>query len=293
MDGDVESRTEALEQHLVFHKAMIDDSIGVERINRYMEILADDREGERMLDPVDESIRSVFSLVLEHDLDPWGIDIRKFVRLYTDKVKNNMFDMIVAGKLVHMAWKIVRMQSDATVLLSEEHEEEEIEDFMDFEIADDFDSLYVPEVSLKEAHYRLPVRPVSVMELLDAFEEAREEIAISTERERIRLELKAKEPRKFDNKAHDEDDERDIEMVWDKIQKLGTGVLPMTELYNDNVRENITTFVSVLHLVRQGKVNIWQDELPRGNIYLEIKMDWAAGTVEDISQASKITEAVM
>ena len=135
--------------------------------------------------------------------------------------------------------------------------------------------------------------PVTVMELLDAFEEAREEMEISAERERVRRELKAKQPRTFDNKAHDEDDERDVEMVWERIRKLGTGTLPLSELYTGNITDNITAFFSVLQLVRDGKLNVWQDELPYGEIFMEIKVDWASGTVEDIPQEAAVTQAVM
>ncbi len=282
----------ALEQHLLFHKALVDDSEANDRIDHYMEIL-EDSEGERMTDPVDESIRAAFSLVLEHDMDPWGIDLREFVRLYSEKVRMNTFDMIVAGKLVLMAWRILRLQSDATVASGERVEEQEWDEFPEEEIWSEEDPLHIPDVTLREAHYRFPVRPVTVMELLDAFEEAREEMEISAERERVRRELKAKQPRTFDNKAHDEDDERDVEMVWERIRKLGTGTLPLSELYTGNITDNITAFFSVLQLVRDGKLNVWQDELPYGEIFMEIKVDWASGTVEDIPQETAVTQAVM
>ena len=57
---------------------------------------------------------------------------------------------------------------------------------------------------------------------------------------------------------------------------------------------SITRFVSVLHLVRDGKINIWQDELPYGTIYIEIKMDWATGSIEALPQDGIVTpKAVM
>ena len=49
MDGENTTRNEALEQHLLFHKALIDDDTGTERIDKYMDILSGDTEGERML----------------------------------------------------------------------------------------------------------------------------------------------------------------------------------------------------------------------------------------------------
>ena len=154
----------ALEQHLLFHKALVDDSEANDRIDHYMEIL-EDSEGERLTDPVDESIRAAFSLVLEHDMDPWGIDLREFVRLYSEKVRMNTFDMIVAGKLVLMAWRILRLQSDATVASGERVEEQEWDEFPEEEIWSEEEPLHIPDVTLREAHYRFPVRPVTVMEL--------------------------------------------------------------------------------------------------------------------------------
>ena len=272
---------EALDQHLLFHKALIDDADDASRIDRYRELLAADTEGERMLNPIDESIRAAFSLVLEHDMDPWAINLEEFVRIYGQRVQNSEFDMIVAGKLMLMAWKILKMQSDAAVLSSEEPQYFEEDDGWDgFEEVADEDQLYIPQVRLGAVAYRSALRPVTVMELLGAFEEAREEMAISAERERVRQELKAKQPRKFDNKAHDEDDEHDVERVWERIRDLGTGAFRLSDLYTDDMRNNITVFVSALHLLRDGKINLWQTELPYGDIFVEMKIDWASASVE-------------
>lgn len=298
MDGETKYlvNTEALDQHLLFHKALIDDSNDAEQIDRYRSLLMGATGGERMLDPVDESIRAAFSLVLEHDMDPWQINLEEFVKIYSKRLENNEFDMIVAGKLMLMAWKILRMQSSAAVLSSEEPYYEEFDDGFDGFEGDmpEFDPIHVPNVSLDAATYRSPVRPVTVMELLGAFEEARREMAISAERERVRQELKAKEPRKFENKAHDEDDEKDIESVWKQISNLGTGTFKLSELYNDDVRNNITVFVSALHLLRDGKINLWQDELPNGDIYVEIKIDWTSAVVVAADEpVAVVTETVM
>ena len=121
-------------------------------------------------------------------------------------------------------------------------------------------------------------------ELIDAFEDARKEIEIQRERERVRAELRAKEPKTFQNKAHEEDDEQDIEAVWKRIEKLGTGQISIRDLYTGSLDENLTVFVSVLHLVRDGRLAVWQDDLPNGEIYIEIKTEWTSGTIEDRDQ---------
>lgn len=287
MDGN--TRMEELEQHLLFHRALADDDEAFRRIGGYMDILSRAESGERLQDPVDESIRADFSLVLENGIDPWEINLSEFTRMYSAKVSSDRFDMIVAGKLLLMAWRILRLQSESTRVRSEPPVEivEEIDDSFFF----DDEPMFVPEVSFREAFQRQPERPVTVYELIDAFEDARREVEIQRERERVRAELRAKEPKRFENKAHDEDDERDVEAVWQRIEKLGTGQIDIRDLYTPDLMDNLTTFVSVLHLVRDGRLAVWQDELPRGNIYLEIKTEWTSGTLED-SPDARIPEAV-
>lgn len=289
MDGNV--RMEELEQHLLFHKALADDDESLRRLGGYMEILSQAQSGERLQDPVDESIRAVFSLVLENGMDPWEIDLSQFVRMYEAKVSSDSFDMIVAGKLLLMAYRILRMQSDSTRVRSEPPVEPAIEEVDDSFFFDD-EPMYVPEVSFREAYQREPVRPVTMYELIDAFEDARKEIEIQKERERVRVELKAKEPKSFQGKAHEEDDEQDIEAVWKRIERLGTGQISIRDLYTGSLDENLTVFVSVLHLVRDGRLAVWQDDLPSGEIYIEIKTEWTSGTIED-SPGGRIPEAVI
>jgi len=279
MDGNI--RIEDLEQHLLFHKAMTENTETYQRIGGYMDILSKAESGERLQDPVDEAIRSVFSLVLENGIDPWEIDLSEFVRLYNGKVVSNSFDMIVAGKLMLMAWKILRMQSDSTRTLSEPPVFEEDMDFDDSFFYEDEETMVVPEVILRQAYTKEPTRPVTMYELIDAFEEAREEIEIQQQRERMRSQLKSKEPVKFDNKAHEEDDKQDVEEVWERIQKLGMGQICIEDLYTADLKENLKTFVAVLHLVRVGRLDVWQEAVPYGDIFVEIMAEGASGTIED------------
>ena len=280
-------KKEDMEQHLLFHKALTEDSEEYVRINGYMDILEKTGSGEKLNDPVDESIRAAFSLVLENGIDPWEIDLRDFVRLYSKKVAENRFDMIVAGKLMLMAWKVLRLQSEATCSKSDEPQE----DFFEFEFEDEDPAMIVPEVSFREAYSREAVRPVTMYELLDAFEEARTEMEIHRERERVRVELEEKVPKKFDNKAHDEDDKQDVEFIWERIVRLGTGPIQIDELYTRDIMENLRAFVSILHLVRDGRLEIYQGALPRGEIVIEMKVPGIPTTLESSEDQEEI-EAV-
>ena len=264
------SGIEDLEQHLLFHKSIADDEETYRKIESYMEILSQTGSGEKLSDPVDESIRSVFSLVLEKGLDPWEIDLSEFAKLYSDKVRLGDFDMIVAGKLLFMAWKILKLQSDSARERSEPPPEPEYEP-EDEPYYEEYEPLPVPDVDFKGAFRREPVRPVTVLELIDAFEDVRKEMEIFKERERVREAIISKtKSNKFDNKAHEEDDEKTVEAVWAKIAATGLPEMNIRALYGPDLNDNLSVFISLLHLVRDGFIDIMQTEYPGGEIRLVI-----------------------
>ncbi|MGE4274799.1 MAG: chromosome segregation protein ScpA [Candidatus Methanomethylophilaceae archaeon] len=281
-----EAETEAVLNHLLFHRALIDEEDHDDRrMDRYLEILSEAEEGETLTDPLDESIRAVFHLVLNQGFDPWDIDLMEFTRLYAGKLKDEEVDLIVAGKLVHMAWSVLRLQSEETLL---ENDREELY-FLDWDTEgwcemEEIPRLTAPE-ALKESVRRMPTRPVSLMELLDAFEEARNEAEMAQVRERSRTELKSRPARNFRNNAHEEDMEKDVERTWERVQMIGAGPISMADLFTNDPKENISTFLAVLYLVRDGRLALWQDDLPHGEIYLEMKVDWVSGRLENAPQA--------
>ena len=287
-------KMEDMHQHLLFHKALIDDNVGSEKIDKYISVLRDSGPTETMNDPVDESIRSAFSLVLEHDMDPWCINIVEFARMYASKKVRTAVDLIVAGKLIHMAWKILKLQSAVTLEEGERGDQFEDESFFDFDMNAMYEpeKLYVPDVEFREAIRRNAVRPITMVELLDAFEEAREEMEVHMAREAARQELMAKQPR-FNNKAHLEDDAKEYERVLEKIMNLGTGPIPIRDLYVNNIKANITTIVGILFWVREGKLTIWQESMPYGEIYVEIMTEWIEGKIEDSETQELVKRAVV
>lgn len=285
-----ETRDHSVLEHLMFHQALVDDEAGIANMRRYLRIL-DEEEGESLSDPVDESIRSAFELVLSHGMDPWAIDLMEFTRLYTSKIGKERIDLIVAGKLVHMAWQVLRLQSDE--IINEKERQDcpfqlwDMDGMVD-DLHEEPERLLPPPALLTPTLRRRELRPVSLMELLDAFEAARREV----ERERTRpVKVKAAVP--FRNQAHDEDMERDVEEVWERIQRLGTGPLALRDLFGTDHAANISSFVAVLFLVRNGLLTAWQDELPYGEVFIEIKVDWMQGKVEDTVLAEAEDRLVM
>ena len=122
---------------------------------------------------------------------------------------------------------------------------------------------------------------MTLVELLDAFEEAQREEERNKLREKLREANRAKLDAAFDSKAHNDDMERDVEMVWQRICRCGTGPVHITDIWDGGKEDMVTVFMSLLFLARSGKISVWQEDLPFGPISLEVKMDWDIGTLED------------
>jgi segregation and condensation protein A len=275
---------EGVLEHLLFHKAMIDEDTSADKIDRYLTVLSEARSSLCPRDPLDRSIETVFELVLSNDLDPWDIDLLKFTKLYTDKVKGQEVNFVLAGKLMLMAWSILRMQSERVLSNSEPRDPllDDLEGVDLFYPEEPRAMLVMPEeVELDEVVRHRGSRPVTLMELLEAFEEAQREEERNALRERIREANRAKLDGVFDTKAHSDDLERDVEDVWQRIAKCGSGAVEIEDIWNGGREDLVTVFMALLFLARSGRISVWQDDSPYGTIKLEVKLDWDIGTLED------------
>ncbi len=270
MKMDASVQMEMMEQHLLFHKALAEDEESLNKINGYLALLKNEAPGERLTDQMDESIRAVFSLVLERGIDPWEINLEEFARMYSEKVSNNRFDMLVAGRLLLMAWRILNLQSQETRASAEFVEEVPIEE-EDFSFSDE-DQLVIPDVVIGTTYAHTDPRSVTMIDLLDAFNDAYAEIENFNEAQKTIIKIRNKEPTsKFDNKAHREDDEQVVENIYQMIYSMGMDPMPITEFYTNDKEHNISVFVAVLHLVRDGKLEVSQETLPYSEILVQIK----------------------
>lgn len=279
--------------HLMFHKALIDEGRGAEKIDRYLGLLRSAEEEKQIAgrEPLDRSLQLVFELVLSNDLDPWDVDLMKFAKLYGQRMHTEEVDFIVAGKLMHMAWSILHMQSREVLSLNERREDlyfgewdtESFDQFVEHPLPEI--DLAVPEcVELTEVVRHRCTRPVSLVDLLDAFDTAQQEVEIALNRQRVREQLmKAQE--RFDGKSHSDDQEKDVAETWARIERCGSGPIALEDLFEDDKEDSIKVFVSLLFLARSGKISLWQDELPYGQIYLEIKLPWEIAQLVDGTQA--------
>jgi segregation and condensation protein A len=274
--------------HLLFHKALIDETNDMSRINQYLELAKAAVTGESAAieDPFDRSVYLAFDLVLNQNMNPWDIDLVGFSTMYLKRAKKEKIDLMAAGRIIYMAWKVLRMQSDHLVV-NMETKEEVVEQGFGWEdiptatwLASDDEYSYtnllmkMPESPLEEPLRRDSTRKVTLIELLSAFDEVRKEseqyklLDQLRLEERIQLEQKARKAMK--GSAHEDHLEEDVASVWERICQFPKKSMNFSELCQvDSAEERIKTFISILFLAYEKKIIVHQQKFPYGEIYIK------------------------
>jgi len=274
--------------HLLFHKALIDETNDMSRINQYLELAKAAVTGESAAieDPFDRSVYLAFDLVLNQNMNPWDIDLVGFSSMYLKRAKKEKIDLMTAGRIIYMAWKVLRMQSDHLVV-NMETKEDVVEQGFGWEdiptatwLASDDEYSYtnllmkMPESPLEEPLRRDSTRKVTLIELLSAFDEVRKEseqyklLDQLRLEERIQLEQKARKAMK--GSAHEDHLEEDVASVWERICQFPKKSMNFSELCQvDSAEERIKTFISILFLAYEKKIIVHQQKFPYGEIYIK------------------------
>lgn len=286
---DVDEATRAIVDHLLWHKAMSEEPEEVDRLDEYLTLVAHSERGEHhtIQDPFHRAVALAFELVLQDHLDPWRIDLARFSRTYLERAKETGVDLVLSGRIILMAWTVLRLQSDAMVELAErlaqppEPEEPEMLDWGD--IGDwDYDDEgleynrrveHSPQAPIDEKVRRQgDSRKVTLMELVDAFEEVRHEAEqrqrLREERARTKALLKQQAGDSVDGMMHEEDPETEQRSLWSRISGLNGDAIALSRLHEANLDSFVTTFNGVLFLAAERRIDLWQEDFPYGDILL-------------------------
>lgn len=280
-----EKNASELINHLLFHKALISEDESGDRIERYMELVRHIDSGMHITitDEFEKSISLVLELVMEQHFDPWDIDLVKFSKLYIKKIRREKsVDLVTAGKIVLMAWSILKLQSDEVLSRAEIPEDEEYYfadwDLMTGDLHDgveslDFTTAVVMEdrIPLREKIRHKRDRPVTLMELVDAFHDAKKDVQmqqlLNEQRRLLREQMSQDED--FDEKVHKEDLEEDIYVTWQRICINEEDTMLFNEIIDGSRDDLIARFVSILFLAIDGRIRIHQRHFPFGDIIVK------------------------
>ncbi len=273
-------RYQEIEQHINFQKAILDDYDDGSRFTKYLGILESVKNGEFSTDnPVDREIARILSMALNDDVDPWNIDLVEFSNAYIREIrKSENVDFIVAGKIIFLAWSVLKKQSDATLSKAEGMEDMEFffKDWSpwEFDAYENIDDISFTDtvVNSEEAPINAAVRyraerKVTLIELVDAFEEARKEAELREKVEKIRKNAKKMEIEMPDI-SHKEDIEEEIKEVWNRIKDLEGRKTSLMALTDGTKEDIIKVFVAILFLANRNRIRIWQNS-PESDINIE------------------------
>ncbi len=273
--------------HLLFHKALIDEDSDNSNINKYLAMAQTMPQPSSIDNVFDRSVYLIFDLVVNQEFNPWDIDLVSFSSLYLARAKQEKIDLMVAGRIIYMAWKILRLQSDHLVVSMEAEQQQPADPGFGWDdipmstwMASDQEYSYtnllmkMPEPPITEPLRRDSSRKVTLMELLQAFDEVRKEAEqhqmLDELRREERLRLAEKARSSMRGAAHEDHLEEDIVVVWQRIQELGKSSLGFRELcLSDEAEDRIRTFLSVLFLAYEKRITVHQKRFPYGEIYIK------------------------
>ena len=264
-------------------------------------------EHQFLIDPFDRSVALVLQLFQSSDLDPWDVDLSSFLVMFNERIKESEnIDLPTCGRLVRMAWCILRGQASTLLERQERAFDFEEEDVWEFDGGwesefDDADYNFSVGVLTGAADEALPQmfegrihrdesRPVTLGELLLGLQDAGRLAAEQRLREEIakeRREANARARERFSGSLHVEDLEGDLQRTWEslKVRSKGAGKpIVLQDLVHDissksmesgidkeeaEAEAQVTALVSALFLTNRGYVDLEQEKGRNGKITLK------------------------
>ncbi|MGY8691617.1 MAG: hypothetical protein ACKVHF_01500, partial [Candidatus Poseidoniales archaeon] len=104
-------------------------------LDRLLELAAlEEAEHQFLIDPFDRSVALVFQLFNTSDLDPWDVDLSSFLEMFNKRIEDTgNIDLPTCGKLVRMAWTILKGQASTLIERQENSLQYQEDDVWEFE----------------------------------------------------------------------------------------------------------------------------------------------------------------
>ena len=274
-------------------------------LDRLMELSTlEEAEHQFLIDPFDRSVALVFQMFQSSDLDPWDVDLSSFIEMFNERIQGaDNIDLPSCGRMIRMAWSILRGQANSLIVRQERAMDFEEEVDWDFDGGweaefDDADYNFSVGVMSGAANDALPSmfegrihgkegRPVTLGELLMGLKDASRIAEEQRTRERIakeRREAHDRERERFSGSLHVEDLEGDLKRTWEALKSRaqstqGVGLREVADELNRNslpghneeeakTESQVTAFVSTLFLTNRGYISLDQEGGYNGRIVL-------------------------
>lgn len=274
-------------------------------LDRLMELSTlEEAEHQFLIDPFDRSVALVFQMFQSSDLDPWDVDLSSFIEMFNERIERaENIDLPSCGRMIRMAWSILRGQASSLIERQERAMDFEEEVEWDFDGGwesefDDADYNFSVGVMTGAADETLPSifegrihrdegRPVTLGELLLGLKDASRIAEEQRTRERIAKERREAHDRaraRFSGSLHVEDLEGDLRRTWEalKSRARSSESVALGEVADELNRNSqagldgqeaktesqVTAFVSTLFLTNRGYISLDQEGGYNGRIVL-------------------------
>ncbi len=277
--------------YLVFHRSLLDEpGAPPALLERYLELVKNLKEGVHVVisDPLQKATALLFELVMDEEFDPWEIDLVRFTQVYLERVRSaGAVDFAVAGRLLYMAWSILYLQSEEVLKHREEPPAPPAGAAPDGTLAIDdgyLGDLTTPEAvdvtttvldtttpPLVQMVRHSESRPVSLLELVQAFGEAEVEARRSLRVQELRDRLREEQQAPPEVLVHGDIPERDLADAWELARQHAIGEpFPFLTLWRrEQGRDRLVAlFLAALFLARERSVELRQERLGESPVFL-------------------------
>ena len=267
-------------------------------LDRLVELASlEEAEHQFLIEPFDRSVALVFQLFRSKDLDPWDVDLTSFLEMFEARIKTtDNIDLPTCGRLIRMAWQILRGQSSTLIERQDRAWDEHEEEFLDFDVSgwetefteDDYNfsvgvmtgaaDNVLPSMFEGRIH-REESRPVTLGELLMGLQSAKqisEDLKLREQIAKERRDAHAKARARFSGSLHIEDLEGDLRRTWNALRDrsdegdMAVDLKDITTYLRDKSLEGglefdeaeaeaqVTALVSALFLTHRGYADLTQ-----------------------------------
>ena len=270
-------------------------------LDRLVELASlEEAEHQFLIDPFDRSVALVFQLFRSKDLDPWDVNLTSFLEMFEERIKTtDNIDLPTCGRLIRMAWQILRGQASTLIERQDRAWDELEDDFLDFDVSgwetefseDDYNfsvgvmtgaaDTVLPSMFEGRIH-REESRPVTLGELLMGLQSAKqisEDLKLREQIAKERREAHAKARARFSGSLHIEDLEADLRRTWNALRDrsdqgdMAVDLKDIATYLRDRSVEGglefdeaeaeaqVTALVSALFLTHRGYADLTQQSL--------------------------------
>jgi segregation and condensation protein A len=281
--------------YIIFHRSLLSETEQrPELLDRYMELVSNLKKGVHIViqDPFQKATALLFELVMDNEFDPWEIDLVRFTEVYLERVRSEGgIDFAVAGRLLYMAWNILYLQSQEVLSNRDRPKDDELP----AEDPSGLDDGYLGEIgsptaidvtdtvlqsidgpALTPMISHPETRPVSLLELVNAFGEAEQEARRALRIEELRERLREEQRAPPEVLVHGDIPERDLLDVWETARNKAKGEpFPFLDLWTKLQGRDrlVELFLAVLFLARERVVDLVQEKLGDSPLFLVRRED--------------------